>query len=190
MSSRDQILTLIRQNKPESTKLPDPPVFPEGKQSLPAQFVESAQRNGSTILTNKPDLDQWIKLHHSGNQRIMSLVGHYEGNVYPDPSLSPTDLRHIDLAIIKSPLGVAENGAIWLSETDCRWRVLPFITQHLLIFLDRNHLVYNMHEAYKKIKVDRDGFGVFIGGPSKTADIEQALVVGAQGSRSHTIYLL
>ncbi|MCB0665201.1 MAG: LUD domain-containing protein [Saprospiraceae bacterium] len=189
MSSRDSILENIRKNKPDPVTLPDVPSFTTPGLNLLNRFVETAQKNGSTIITNKKDLDQWIKLQHPGTRRILSLVQGYEGNIYPDPDLKPKDLKHIDLAIVNSPLGVAENGAIWLSETDCQWRILPFIAEHLLVFLDRNNLVSNMHDAYAKIRIDQEGFGVFVGGPSKTADIEQALVIGAQGSRSHTIFL-
>jgi L-lactate dehydrogenase complex protein LldG len=34
-----------------------------------------------------------------------------------------------------------------------------------------------------------DDFGLFLSGPSKTADIEQALVIGAQGAVSTTVVL-
>ena len=40
-------------------------------------------------------------------------------------------------------------------------------------------IVHNMHEAYGSCSFDSAGFGVFISGPSKTADIEQSLVIGA-----------
>ncbi len=69
-------------------------------------------------------------------------------------------------------------------------RVLPFITQHLVVLLDESSLVGNMTEAYQKIDIDQDGFGVFIAGPSKTADIEQSLVIGAQGARSFMVIIV
>ena len=47
-----------------------------------------------------------------------------------------------------------------------------------------------MHQAYDSIDVAKEGFGAFIAGPSKTADIEQSLVIGAHGARSATIYVI
>ena len=69
-------------------------------------------------------------------------------------------------------------------------RLLPFICQHLVIVLDANKIVANMHEAYRQITIDKEGYGVFLAGPSKTADIEQSLVIGAHGARSVSIYIL
>ena len=87
-------------------------------------------------------------------------------------------------------LGVAENGAVWLAESQLVHRAAPFLTQHLAILLDRGQIVWNMHQAYTRLQVDAEAFGVFIAGPSKTADIEQALVIGAHGPRSLTVMLV
>ena len=69
-------------------------------------------------------------------------------------------------------------------------RVLPFICENLIITLDSNNVVANMHQAAKLIDFSNNSFGTFIAGPSKTADIEQALVVGAHGACSLKMYML
>ncbi len=85
---------------------------------------------------------------------------------------------------------MAENAALWLTEVQLGQRVAPFITQNLAIVLDRKDLVATMHHAYERIANAEYGFGLFLAGPSKTADIEQSLVLGAHGSRTMTVFLL
>jgi L-lactate dehydrogenase complex protein LldG len=65
-----------------------------------------------------------------------------------------------------------------------RHRALYFIAQNIVIVIDEKELLNNMHEAYEKISFENIGYGVFISGPSKTADIEQSLVIGAHGPKS------
>ena len=77
---------------------------------------------------------------------------------------------------------MAENGAVWI-EQDVKQRALYFISEKLVILLDKGRIVNYMHEAYKRIHTGEYGFGTYISGPSKTADIEQALVMGAHGAR-------
>jgi L-lactate dehydrogenase complex protein LldG len=47
-----------------------------------------------------------------------------------------------------------------------------------------------MHQAYERLQGREYNFGVFIAGPSKTADIEQSLVLGAHGARTMTVFLV
>ena len=99
-------------------------------------------------------------------------------------------LEDVDWAIIPAHFGVAENGAMWVTESLIQYRVLPFITQQLAIVVNRKDIVYNMHQAYERIAETNYDFGVFIAGPSKTADIEQSLVLGAHGPKGMTLFLL
>ena len=111
-------------------------------------------------------------------------------NTEIDISNNAISLATIDRVFLKSNLGVAENGSVWLAEKDMMNRILPFICQHLVIVLEQNNIVSNMHEAYEKIGKTDAGYHVFISGPSKTADIEQSLVIGAHGARSMLVYLV
>lgn len=106
----------------------------------------------------------------------------------PDTVETPYELNGTDLAIIHGELGVAENGCIWIPQ-NVKEKAVYFVSEHLVILLDKDKIVNNMHEAYNQIQFSEQGFGVFISGPSKTADIEQALVIGAHGAKGVTVVL-
>ncbi len=102
----------------------------------------------------------------------------------------PHQLASVDFAILPAQLGVAENGAVWVTDESLKHRVIYFLTQHLALVLPADQIVHNMHEAYSRVDVGSSSLGVFISGPSKTADIEQSLVIGAHGPRSLTVFLV
>ncbi len=192
MSSREEILEKIKKNKPVGAILPVIPDFPGDGEELEKIFEKSLIKNsGNLISTNSiNDIHEYINKNYSPAQKICSLIKGIEGNVDIEKIADPHELKDLDLVILKGEFGVAENAAIWLSENTMGFRVLPFITQHLIMVLSKKDLVENMHLAYKKINLKNVGFGVFIAGPSKTADIEQNLVIGAHGSRSLTVFLM
>jgi L-lactate dehydrogenase complex protein LldG len=101
----------------------------------------------------------------------------------------PHDYQDVDLAVCPGTFGVAENGAVWISDSVVPEPALLFLAQHLVLTLDRRQIVSNMHEAYERLSFTQRSFGTFIAGPSKTADIEQSLVIGAHGPRSLTVLL-
>jgi L-lactate dehydrogenase complex protein LldG len=84
---------------------------------------------------------------------------------------SPCLLDGVDVAVVEGLLGVAENGAVWIPR-NVKERALYFIVEHLVILLPCDRIVDNMHEAYRRVTLDGLDFGLFISGPSKTADIE------------------
>lgn len=103
-----------------------------------------------------------------------------------DPHLT----EDIDFAILPGEFAVAENGAVWITDLTVRQRAIYFIAQHLALVVRADQVVHNMHEAYRRLSFDAARFGAFISGPSKTADIEQSLVIGAHGPRSMTVFLV
>jgi L-lactate dehydrogenase complex protein LldG len=103
---------------------------------------------------------------------------------------TPHELDGIDLAILEGQFGVAENGSIWITDKNMGDRALPYITEHLAIVLKKSEIVPTMHYAYDRIGTESYNLGTFIAGPSKTADIEQSLVLGAHGAKSLIVFLI
>ena len=104
-----------------------------------------------------------------------------------EKTMDGLSLAEVDVLEIDGAFGVAENGAIWLTEEALPHRVAPFICQHLVIHVQK--IIPNMHAAYEELTHQTSGFGLFLAGPSKTADIEQSLVIGAHGARSLTVVI-
>src|SRR5690606_34266608 len=102
----------------------------------------------------------------------------------------PADFADLDLAIIEGQFASAENAAIWLDDNNIALRAIPFITAHLVIVIKKENIVGNMHQAYARIGLTKSGFGLFVAGPSKTADIEQSLVIGAHGAMSLRVVII
>jgi L-lactate dehydrogenase complex protein LldG len=180
MSSRENILDKIKAiAKPEAV-LPEIPdfAFPEDKVTA---FVKSLTGNKAEVITAQ-QLQEFLEINgYTGILAMAKGWEHLSTTVLPD---DPHALDGLEVAILQGQFGVAENGAIWLTDENLGHRALPFITEHLVIVLDRGNIVANMHEGYAKIGDQPSGFGLFIAGPSKTADIEQSLVIGAHGAKS------
>ena len=125
----------------------------------------------------------------SSREDILQSIRRATHVKYEKPDLKPLEDMAMTYPSKVEQIGVAENGAVWI-EQDVKQRAIYFIAEKLVILLDKNKIVNNMHEAYKLIDTGEYGFGTFISGPSKTADIEQALVMGAHGARDVTVVLI
>ncbi|GGM85545.1 hypothetical protein GCM10010967_17040 [Dyadobacter beijingensis] len=192
MSSRDSILGHIRQNKPEATALPAVTTFASNFDNTEDKFREmlGAIYTEVIVVKNREELAQKAEELYKGIVNRATTIPAL--SAWADFSLNvsdPHELETVEIAILEAEFGVAENGAVWISDKYLPHRALPFITQNLAFVIPRNALVDNMHEAYVRLQ-DTLGWGCFIAGPSKTADIEQSLVIGAHGARSMVVFLL
>jgi len=180
--TKNSILAAVRANKPGPRPLPELPVYPADPAADREIFTAVMQSSKGKVI-EREQLVTYVNEHFAEAKTIVSTVSDVAGNLDLATIKDPLQLAGVDLAILHAQFAVAENGAIWVSENEAVIRALPFITQHLILLVD-GPVVPTMHEAYQRIKVDDTGFGVFIAGPSKTADIEQSLVIGAHGPRS------
>ncbi|AEV33013.1 hypothetical protein Oweho_2037 [Owenweeksia hongkongensis DSM 17368] len=187
MSSRNQILQAIRGLNQEKTLLPEVPSYQHDTNHINLTFQKSALANGSRMVSEK-DAKEWLR-NLDSDLPIFSAEKEFDsGNTVL--SDDPHNLEKLEVVILKAQFAVAENGAMWFDDENLPERILPFITQHLLVLLDQNEIVGDMHEAYERIGLNSTSFGLFVAGPSKTADIEQSLVIGAHGAMSVQIILL
>ena len=195
MNSREAILASLRRNAPPVSPLPEAPTaityadperqFAEAFVSVGGKFVRVASL--AEVNTELGKFEPYTQA-----RKIASLIPDIgRANVDLAVLKDPLELEGLDIAIIAGEFGVAENGAVWVpGSTLGPHRAIFVVTQHLVLVVPAGQIVHNMHEAYDRIRLERPGFGIFISGPSKTADIEQALVIGAHGARSCTIFLV
>ncbi|GHT15213.1 hypothetical protein FACS189426_22590 [Bacteroidia bacterium] len=192
MNSKNEILNNIRQNIKATYDLPEIAIVGIQYSDKVSQFTETIQNVGGKVveLRQGQDINSVIQSLYPEAKTIASNVsGITIANINPDTVETPYELNGTDLAIIRGELGIAENGCIWIPQ-NVKEKAVYFVSEHLVILLDKNKVVNNMHEAYREIQFSEYGFGVFISGPSKTADIEQALVIGAHGAKGVTVILL
>lgn len=185
---KDQIVKMIRKNKPSLQPLPESFSKQEDKIDISTLFCENLKLVGAEVLIidNESLASSFISLH------FPDAVDFSNPQTWIEYSSMKTldKFDKLNTVVLRGQFGVAENGAVWLDETNFAQRIIPFIAQHLIIKLSRKDLVGGIVEAYRKIDLTKTGFGVFISGPSKTADIEQVLVFGAHGPLKHTVLLI
>ena len=191
--SREKILSAILQNQPVLTPLPSLEGLNQSTHTPSVQFKNVLQSIGGEAVevADYQAIEAFIQQHYKPNCRITTTLPDLSNIAETDwQNTDPHDLESVELLIIRAHFGVAENGSVWVTEDLMGQRVAPFICQNLAVVLDKNDIVPTMHEAYERIGAADYGFGVFIAGPSKTADIEQSLVLGAHGSKSMIVFLM
>ena len=194
MNSKEAILNKIKQNQPAVvTHLPDLNLLSSENPDVLASYKTVLKNIGGdpVEVTNYAEIIDYIKANYNLQKRLITTI----------PELSeiaslnwtnddPHSLQDVELNVIKAHFGVAENSALWVTDVLLGQRVSPFIAQYLAIIVHKNDILATMHQAYERIGNQQYGFGTFIAGPSKTADIEQSLVLGAHGARGLIVFLL
>ncbi len=194
MSSRADILEKIKKNQPENTsELPSLTFlgldtfdlldkYKTVLKSIGGDFVEVQDYNA---------IIAFVKRMYTAEKRIITTISELSEIAENDWfNNAPHSLENVELTVIKAHFGVAENSALWVTDDLLGQRVAPFITQYLAIVVNKKDIVATMHQAYNRIEDQKYDFGTFIAGPSKTADIEQSLVLGAHGARGLTVFLV
>lgn len=197
MNSRSKILSAINKNKPSMSTEVDLSQFLEdsSQQEIVNSFCANVIKNEGRIIIpeNENELKRILENETAGKKFIdyAGILDECEGRIDPSQIKDPKAFEQAKVLIIPGILGVAENAAVWWDDNTVSGnRILPFIVEHSIILINKKGLVPTMHHAYHHLGKIETGFGCFIAGPSKTGDIEQTLVTGAQGALSHLVLLM
>ena len=191
-TAREAILAAVRAAQPPAVARPAPldaPISTGEGLSCADAFIASATAAGAAVsLASVSDVPRVVAGAIGDAASVLSLVAGVTSTV--TPSGDPHGLDSLDVLVCESSLGVAENGAVWIATADKVLRAALFLAARIVIVVREVELVDDLHRAYERIDVRANCYGAFVAGPSKTADIEQALVIGAHGPKELTLVLV
>ena len=194
MSSRASILEKIKQNQPAAVSdLPNLTFLGLDTFDILEKYKTTLRSIGGEFVEvkNYNAIIDFVKQNYDVEKLIITTIPELAEIAKMDwLNDDPHTLEDVELTLIKAHFGVAENSALWVTDVVLGQRVSTFIPQYLAIVVDKKDIVATMHQAYDRIGNQEYGFGTFIAGPSKTADIEQSLVLGAHGARGLTVFIM
>jgi L-lactate dehydrogenase complex protein LldG len=189
VTSREDILARVRRNQPAPRPLPDIPAF-DGPKGAPLDAFKAGVLRMGGKMVDAPadgDLDALVARLFPDARVVCSATPEVKGTRPLDTSAAPATLNDVDVGVVRAVYGVAETGSVCLTDAQFRVNALGFLAQHLVVLLDPARIVPSLHEAYAERAQFDAPYGVFMTGPSATADIEGVLIHGAQGIRTLTI---
>jgi L-lactate dehydrogenase complex protein LldG len=216
MSPRDTILAAVRKNLPRPAvplpevpgtdrkgiktglgykdhlrRLPEVPGFPDDGEPILPYFRRQLEAMGgrSFDVTDGAAARAKVTELFPAAKVVCSAAPEVPGTRRIQDVRDPHELNDVDVGVVRSPLGVAEAGAVWLTQAELGVNALGVLSQHLVVLLDPAAIVDTMHDAYERIDLTASPYGVFLAGPSATGDIEGVIIHGAQGARSLTVLL-
>lgn len=203
MSSKEEILNRLHRNVRETYDMPDLSFSKLTYEDPVAEFIRQTTTTAGAHLIEMhegDDINDIIHCAYPGAKVIASNIPAVKADLNPDEVAEAQDLDGTDVGVVEGGVACAENACVWVP-MNMKQKAVCFISENLVIIVHRKNIVSNMHEAYDFLKTrgsgvegqtetSKYGFGTFISGPSKTADIEQALVYGAQAAKGVTVVLV
>jgi L-lactate dehydrogenase complex protein LldG len=192
-SARDAILAAVREARPPAVARAESPaaapVTGGSASSRTDAFVAAAIAAGAdATVCARDDAARVVEAAVGDARSVLSF-----SDLAPSRECAPDDvhgLAALEVLICDSALGVAENGAVWIASSSDRLRAALFLAARVVFVVGEENLVDDLHVAYTRIDVRAHPFGTFVAGPSKTADIEQSLVIGAHGPKALSLVVV
>ena len=189
MSARDNILSRLRAVEVGVKESKSVVVEPIRFEDKVVHFADMVKAVGGEVAELQSTLLETLVSLGIDTAKVVSSLEELQGvALNPDEVADVHELGGDYTAVASGRVAVAENGAVWVP-VEGRRRAHLFACQHLVLLVSKSAVVDTMHDAVERVSLEDIAYGAFISGPSKTADIEQALVMGAHGAMCATVIL-
>ncbi len=206
ISSKELMLKKIRKALLEKRDNPYPqleenPLYKPNENPLEVQFAEQLTavagnfiycENGVDFVENLlllADRFKWRKIY-CWEPALQELLAHYEFPFYE----TDKDFEQAEVGITLCESLIAQNGSILVSNGDSAGRRLSIYPHHHIVIARSGQLVLDLKDAFLKLKqkyqANIPSMVSVITGPSRTADIEKTLVLGAHGPKELFVFLV
>jgi len=195
MSAREDILQSIRSRKPSA--VPRPPVYARGSSGdFLERFVARASEANTTVhvLDRLEDVPAFAAqlLRERNLAATVHLLPKGELNGLDWGAVDVSDLAPgpDDTAVSFAPYGVAETGTLVYpssAERPASWHFRPGFE---IAVLRTENILADIESAFAKLRGNWPATINLVTGPSRTADIEQTLELGAHGPKALAILLI
>ena len=188
---RNAIIDAVQNNQPASLPMPHIPHFGiDNTNDLVESFSQGVARMAGTVIPDSvPDLDDFVRSRFPDAKVICSAVPECKGTLRPVKLNHWSEASKIDVSIVRSPLGVAETGSVLLSDVELQINTIAFLSHDLVVLLDPNQIVRNIHDAYRHPYFKTRPYSLLMTGPSGSGDIGGVTVHPAQGVKTLTVIL-
>lgn len=170
---RNAIIDAVQKNQPASLPMPHIPHFGiDDTNDLVESFSQGVARMAGTVIPDAvPDLDDFVRSRFPNAKVICSAVPEYKGTIRPVELNQWSEASKIDVSIVRSPMGVAETGSVLLSDVELQVNTIAFLSHDLVVLLDSNQIVRNIHDAYQHPYFKTRPYCLLMTGPSGSGDI-------------------
>ncbi|WP_353662192.1 LUD domain-containing protein [Hydrogenimonas sp. SS33] len=181
MNARDKILKRLSESMEPPARRPEIEVETMQFDDKVRAFKEALEAAGGACVEAKERVGKALDETFTEAKKVCDTTAQ---------DRKEADPFETDLLIVEAAFGVAENGAVWIAWQDRYPRSLLTLSENIAVVLRRDRLVHTMQQAYRHIDLKETSYGLFLCGPSKTADIEQSLVIGAHGAMRLVVLLV
>jgi len=212
-SAREIILQRIRQANQHRTSVPEYDVVsqrlqrhargpqPKWQEDRLTRFIKKAEQSSATIEHIKSRLEivnaveNYLEGQAQDKKLLITGTPILKNLTWPDHFVVETRTATVNdkVIVVEAFAGIAETGSVVMCSGKETPVSLNFLPDYFICVIDANHIVDSLEDVWDEIRKREAGMPRAINiitGPSRTADVEQIIQLGAHGPRQVHLLLL